>query len=159
MTNKNIFREAGVNDIDEFMKVRMAVKENPLNNPALVTRKDNEEYLTQRGKGWVCESDGKIVGFAIVSVVDNNIWALFVDPQYEAKGIGKELHGIMMNWYFNQTRKTVWLGTAPKTRAELFYTKRGWTAVGTVNKGEVKFEMTFEDWARIRNKNANKISL
>jgi hypothetical protein len=26
MTNKNIFREAGVNDIDEYMKVRMAVK-------------------------------------------------------------------------------------------------------------------------------------
>jgi len=42
----------------------------------------------------------------------------------------------------------VWLGTAPNTRAEKFYEKQGWKNVGMVNKGEVKFEMNYEDWIR-----------
>jgi hypothetical protein len=52
----------------------------------------------------------------------------------------------MLNWYFSQTDKTVWLGTAPKTRAELFYRKAGWREAGTHGKGEIKFEMTKNEW-------------
>ncbi len=143
-----IFREATIQDIDDIMNVRFSVVENALNTPGLVTEKDCEEYLTQRGKGWVCEIDHSVVGFSIVDLQAHNIWALFVRPEQEARGIGKELHRLMMDWYFSQTREKVWLGTAPGTRAEVFYGKNGWTAVGTVNKGEVKFEMSWEDWER-----------
>ncbi|MCI1267364.1 MAG: hypothetical protein LKG19_12385 [Saprospiraceae bacterium] len=52
-----IIREATVDDIDQYMVVRMAVKENIISNPALVTQQDNEDYLTHYGKGWVCEMD------------------------------------------------------------------------------------------------------
>jgi hypothetical protein len=52
----------------------------------------------------------------------------------------------MLNWYFNQTSKNLWLGTAPSTRAETFYRKSGWKEVGIHGKGEIKFEMTFENW-------------
>jgi ribosomal protein S18 acetylase RimI-like enzyme len=40
--------------------------------------------------------DGRIVGFSIADVQANNIWALFVHPAYEDKGIGKHLHGLML---------------------------------------------------------------
>ena len=96
----------------------------------------------------MCEIDGNIVGFSIVDLKENNIWALFLMPEFEEKGIGKALHRLMMDWYFNQTKKMVWLGTAPNTRAEKFYEKQGWKNVGMVNKGEVKFEMSYEDWIR-----------
>ena len=66
------------------------------------------------------EADGKIVGFSIADLIGNNIWALFVDPDYEGCGIGKKLHSLMMDWYFSQTDKTVWLSTAPASRAEGF---------------------------------------
>jgi hypothetical protein len=56
----------------------------------------------------------------------------------------------MMSWYFLQTDKTVWLGTAPGTRAELFYRKAGWKVVGTHGKGEIKFEMTKDDWISLQ---------
>ena len=141
-----IFREAQVQDIKQLQAVRHLVKENVLSNPALVTDKDCEEFITIRGKGWVCEMDNRIVGFAIADLKEHNIWALFIQPEYEGKGIGKELHNRMMNWYFDQTTTTVWLGTAPGTRAETFYTKMGWRATGIVNKGEVKFEMRYSDW-------------
>jgi len=52
----------------------------------------------------------------------------------------------MLHWYFTQTQHTVWLGTAPDTRASRFYRKAGWKETGTNGKTEIKFEMSFEDW-------------
>lgn len=146
-----IFREAQIADIPQIQTVRNSVKENTLSDPGLVTDEDCEIFITQRGKGWVCEMDGMIVGFAIADLQDNNIWALFLHPDYEKKGIGKKLHDMMMEWYFSHTKEKVWLGTAPGTRAENFYRQCGWKDAGTVNKGEVKFEMSFEDWQQLKN--------
>ncbi len=145
-----IIREAKVKDISQIQVVRNSVKENTLSNPDLVTDKDCEKFITERGKGWVCEIDGKITGFSIVDLKDHNIWALFVDPDFEKKGTGKKLHDIMLDWYFTQTKEKVWLGTSPNTRAELFYRKSKWKEIGMHGKNEIKFEMTFENW--IKNK-------
>jgi hypothetical protein len=56
----------------------------------------------------------------------------------------------MLNWYFDQTKETVWLSTAPNTRAEKLYRKAGWKEVGKHGK-EIKFEMSYRDW--LANKN------
>jgi GNAT superfamily N-acetyltransferase len=146
-----ILREAKTGDISQIQTVRNAVKENRLSDPALLPDKDVEEYIHNRGKGWVCEIDNTIVGFAIVSVIDHNVWALFIQPGHDKKGIGKKLHDEMMKWYFSQTTTTIWLGTAPDTRAEKFYRRAGWKETGTHGKGEIKFEMTAEDWQKISN--------
>ncbi len=69
-----IFGEAQTIDIKQIQIVRHTVKENVLSDPALVTDKDCEEYLTARGKGWVCETNNQIVGFAIADLKDYNIW-------------------------------------------------------------------------------------
>lgn len=139
-------RPATPSDIPQIQIVRSSVKENTLSDPNLVTDEDCLEYITQRGKGWVYEADGKVVGFSIVDLVDNNVWALFLTPEYERQGIGRQLHDIMLDWYFEQTKENLWLGTAPNTRAEGFYRKAGWHENGTHGKGEIKFEMSFEDW-------------
>lgn len=141
-----IFREALIVDIPQIQVVRNSVKENTLSNPNLVTDRDCEEFMTERGKGWVCEIDEKITGFSIVDLKENNIWALFVEPDFEKQGIGRKLHDIMLDWYFIQTKENVWLGTSPNTRAETFYRKSGWNEVGMHGKNEIKFEMTFDNW-------------
>jgi GNAT superfamily N-acetyltransferase/ketosteroid isomerase-like protein len=143
---KTIFREATIDDIPQMAKIRLAVKENVLFNPDLVPYEHYVEYITQRGKGWVCEIDKKVVGFSVVDMKDHNIWALFIDPKFEKKGIGRKLHNMMLDWYFQQTKTTVWLGTEPKSRAETFYSKSGWKATGMHGQEEVKFEMTYDDW-------------
>lgn len=139
------FREAILSDLDAIMDVRFSVKENVLSNPDLVTIADCEDFIFRRGKGWVCVVDEKVVGFSIVDLVENNIWALFVRPEFAQQGIGKQLHNLMLDWYFTQTQKTVWLGTDPGTRAETFYRKSGWQHVGMYGN-EYKFEMTYFDW-------------
>lgn len=143
-----MLREATADDIKQIQVVRNSVRENALSDPALVTDADCKDFITARGKGWVYEADSTIVGFAIVDMRENNIWALFLHPQFEGRGIGRQLHDRMLDWYFAQTQKAVWLGTAPGTRAESFYRKAGWKETGTHGKGEIKFEMTHADWLK-----------
>jgi ribosomal protein S18 acetylase RimI-like enzyme len=147
-----IFKEATIEDIKQIQVVRNSVKENTLSDPNLVTDKDCEEFITIRGKGWACEIENKIVGFAIVELKENNIWALFIDPKFEKKGIGQKLNKIMMDWYFSQTKDTVWLGTDINTRAEKFYRNAGWTEVGLNGSIEMKFEMAYEEWITLNKK-------
>lgn len=135
-------RQAQVADIPRLSEIRLAVRENPLNNPALVTYADYVEYLTHRGRGWVAEEAGRIVGFAIADLTGHSIWALFVHPGFDRRGIGRALHDAMLSWYFSQTSEPLWLSTAPGTRAEGFYRRAGWCETGRTASGEVRFELT-----------------
>ncbi len=143
-----IFREANIKDIKQIQRVRHSVKENVLSNPSLVTDEDCEEFLTKRGKGWVCEIENNIVGFAIADLKENNVWALFVQPEFEKIGIGKTLHTTMLNWYFDQTKTNIWLGTASGTRAITFYRLNGWKEIGRHGEMEIKFEMNIDNWKK-----------
>ena len=143
-----IIREAKIDDILQIQIVRNSVKENVLSNPNAVTNEDCEDFLFKRGKGWVCEIDHQVVGFSIVDLKGKNVWALFLKPAFEKKGIGRKLHDIMLDWYFSQTRENIWLGTSPNTRAEYFYRKAGWQGIGTHGDEEIKFEMTFDNWKK-----------
>ncbi|MDO8368077.1 MAG: GNAT family N-acetyltransferase, partial [Saprospiraceae bacterium] len=114
-----LFRTANLADIPQIQIVRHSVRENTLSDPALVTDQDVAIFLSERGKGWVCEFEGQVIGFAIVDLQDHNIWALFLRPEFEKQGIGRRLQELMLDWYFEQTRETLWLGTAPGTRARV----------------------------------------
>ena len=144
--NDFIVREASTNDIPGIQVVRNAVKENKLSDPALVSDKDCEEFINIRGKGWVCLHCNIVVGFSIVDLKENNVWALFVLPEFEGHGIGKQLHDILLDWYFKQQDATLWLSTAKGTRAEKFYKSAGWREAGDYRNTEVKFEMTYQEW-------------
>ena len=93
-------REAKIEDIKQIQTVRNSVRENTLSNPNLVTDQDCEKFITVRGKAWVCE-----ISSAIVDLKENNIWALFIDPKFEKKGIGQLLHKTMLDWYFYKDKR------------------------------------------------------
>lgn len=139
-------REATLEDIPQMQVIRNSVIENTLSDPGLITDADYVEFLTQRGKGWIVAADGEIGGFSIVDLQGHNVWALFIKPGHESKGYGRQLHDVMLNWYFAQTSNVIWLSTDKNTRAELFYRKAGWQEAGQVGQGETRFEMTKERW-------------
>ncbi len=142
-------REANIEDFPRLMEIRLAVKENRLSDPSLVPFEAYVEYITQRGKGWVSLEGETITGFAVADLEDHNVWALFVDPPFEGRGAARALQQTMLEWYFGQTGHTLWLGTAPDSRAASFYRKSGWTEIGLRKNGEIRFEMTKADWERI----------
>ncbi|WP_247234803.1 GNAT family N-acetyltransferase [Telluribacter sp. SYSU D00476] len=144
------YREALPSDFPAMMVVRLAVRENQLSDPSLVTEAHYLTILHNGGKGWICEADGRLVGFSIVDMKHRNIWALFVDPAYEKKGIGRRLHDLMLDWSFGQPIDRLWLGTEPGSRADAFYEKAGWVKAGTQPNGEVRYEMTKTRWSEVR---------
>lgn len=150
MSDNLVFRIATNADIPGIQIVRNAVKENRLSDPALVPDADVADYINRRGRGWVCLEGETVLGFSIVSIPDKNVWALFVHPDHDKKGLGKKLHDLMIDWYFAQTSEDIWLSTSPGTRAESFYRKAGWLENGTYGKGEIRFEMTAERWHHLR---------
>ena len=144
-----IFREATNNDIPQLHSIRISANENKLSNPSLITPEEYTDFLTVRGKGWLCEVDNTIAGFAIIDFKEHNIWALFIRPEFEGRGIGKKLQQIMLDHYFQTNTQKLWLGTAPATKAENFYTKTGWKNMGIRKNGEILFELSFEDWEKL----------
>ena len=144
-----MIREALLYDIPKLHLIRNAVNENKLSDPDLIKQSDYEDFITRRGKGWVYEMQGSIAGFAVVDLQENNVWALFVHPDFEKLGIGRELHDKMLRWYFSHHHQTLWLSTAPATRAESFYRKAGWKETGLYGKGEIRFEMYPDIWVPV----------
>ncbi len=134
-------RLATIHDYAELHCIRMSVRENALNNPAAATLEHYREMLESRGRGWVCEIDGHPVGFAIGDLRDRNIWALFVEPGHERRGIGRTLHDTMVAWLFSMGADRLWLSTDPNTRAERFYQRAGWTYTGLTAHGEARYEL------------------
>jgi GNAT superfamily N-acetyltransferase len=122
-------------------KVRMSVNENRLSDPARIGFEDYRALLDGAGRGWVFEIEGAIVGFAVGDHGRRNIWALFVAPGYERRGIGRALHERMVRWLFEQGRDPLWLTTEPGSRAERFYRAAGWEARGEAPGGEMRFEL------------------
>jgi GNAT superfamily N-acetyltransferase len=140
-------RQATVGDVAEMHRVRMAVRENRLGDPAWIQPHDYFAMLTEHGRGWVAELDGRIVGFAVGDRSRMNVWALFVDPDAEGRGAGRRLHDAMMEWFFAEAGAArVWLSTDPGTRAERFYQSAGWSHAGPEPNGEARYEMSREQW-------------
>jgi GNAT superfamily N-acetyltransferase len=98
------------------------------------------------GRGWVHEESDKVVAFGMADHLHRNIWALFVGPGFEGRGIGSALLEVMVTWLFEQSREPVWLTTERNTRAERFYTAAGWRAVGPTPNGEIRFELSAGDF-------------
>lgn len=145
------YRQATFSDYEALHAVRIAVHENVLVNTGLVTLKHYKEMLEQKGCGWICEdATGRAAGFAIVDSSRNNIWALFVHPDYEGKGIGRRLHQFMLDWSFENNSDKLWLTTTPDTRAENFYLRAGWERKGLEPDGEVRLEITKNIWLNCR---------
>lgn len=144
------YRTGLISDIDQILSVRNSVKENKLSDPNAITKSDCEHFMQNVGKTWVCEMSTIVIGFSMMDVIDNRVWALFIQPEYEKMGIGKELHFLMMDWYFSQKTENAWLGTTPNTRAEGFYKKLGWKHIGNYGTDEIKFEMTLKKWNEVK---------
>jgi GNAT superfamily N-acetyltransferase len=116
------------------------VKENRLVS-TIISDEDVRVAIEETGRGWVVEEDGEVVAFAIGNATTGNIWALFVRPESEGRGYGRQLHDAMVNWLFAAGLDRLCLTTEPGTRAQRFYEAAGWRLVGTTQSGELRYEL------------------
>lgn len=119
------YRQAVAADAPAIMGVRLAVRENVLSNRTAVTVAATAAYITGAGRGWVAEADGAIIGFSIANR-SGLIWALFVRPGWEGRGIGTRLLADCVGWLRGIGVAEAFLDTGAGTRAEGFYRHAGW---------------------------------
>ena len=134
-----IIREANRRDIPGVVAVRDAVKENILTTD--IPHERIVAGLEVRGKGWVAEHEGRVVGFSMADRDEAMIWALFLLPEWERQGLGKALLDRAVGWLWLEGCQSIWLTTEPGSRAEGFYAHLGWRRVAITPKGEVRFEL------------------
>lgn len=138
----NTYRQAQIDDIQQILYVRHSVHENVLADPNNITSSMCEDFFKYSGRGWVCEAEQKIIGFSCANINDYSIWALFVLPQHEGKGIGKHLLNLATDWLFKVGATEIHLSTDTGTRAEQFYIAQGWQK-GTLNeKNEINMTLS-----------------
>lgn len=121
--------------------IRLAVTENRLRDPSRITTQMYLDYLDKLGKSWVCECDGVIAGFAAADKHDGSIWALFISPEQEGKGIGKRLLALMSVYLFAQGHQKIVLTTSADTRADTFYASQGWERGKMDNDVDVHYSL------------------
>lgn len=132
-------RRATDADVPAMQRVRGAVRENRLVSVVL-TEDDYRAAIAPPGRGWVALVDGTLRGFAVGDARTGNVWALFVEPGFERRGLGRALLDALVAWLAGEGPERLWLTTEPGTRAERFYRAAGWTAAGTTSGGELVFE-------------------
>jgi GNAT superfamily N-acetyltransferase len=143
-------RPALATDIPAMQRVRAAVRENRLSNPARIGPEEYARRLVPgvSSRGWVADVAGSgVVGFSFVDAADGNVWALFVDPAAERRGLGRALHDAALQWLFEEGCRVAWLTTAPGTRALGFYQAAGWRVIGP-ESGQLRLELAEADWRR-----------
>lgn len=121
-----LFRRATRDDIPAMSRIRMAVTENVLSDPSRVTTQMYEHFLDKSGRGWVAQHGGEIVAFCYADKDNASIWALFVRPGHEGKGLAKSLLALAVEWLFAMGHERIHLSTGANTRADRFYAAQGW---------------------------------
>jgi GNAT superfamily N-acetyltransferase len=135
-----MLRRATPIDIPRIFEIRDSVRENILSDPSRVTPAD-VAWFVENGPVWVWqEPDGVVAGFAAGDPRDGWVWALFVAPGHEGKGIGRALLKATCGRLREAGHRSATLSTDPGTRAERHYRADGWTVTGTNAKGELIFQ-------------------
>ena len=135
------YRYATAADIDAMSRICLAVSENRLSDPGRITGAMYIDYLDRLGRSWVGEVDGAVAGFAAADKVDGALWALFIDPAQEGRGIGKHLLALAADYLFAQGHECLVLSTGAGTRADAFYAAQGWQRGPMKNQVEVIYKL------------------
>lgn len=135
---KAVIRTAGRGDLKRIGEIRGAVRENRLAHPERIAA--DVAWLIDDGGFLVFELDGAVQGFAAADRRNGSIFALFVDPGFEGRGLGRALLAAACARLAAKGHAKASLTTGHGTRAERFYRRGGWTATGLTDDGQIIFE-------------------
>lgn len=141
-----IFRLATAADMPGISHVRTSVAENHLSREQLDARGITNDAVAasfeQDSRGWVAVASETVVGFSLADRATRSIFALFVLPGCEQRGIGSRLLNDATRWLFEQGTAPIWLTTDANTRAARFYAAQGWAMTGVDPDGQLRFVLS-----------------
>lgn len=140
-------RAASPDDVAELFRVRTSVRENHQSEEqlsALGITRDSVAALLRSGEAqaWCAEVDGAIVGFSMARLREGELFALFVLPSFEDRGIGTRFLDAAVDWLRARGPRPVRLSTGRETKAFRFYIARGWREAGSLEGGDPILELS-----------------
>jgi ribosomal protein S18 acetylase RimI-like enzyme len=126
-------------DVLRLIEIRGSVRENRLTDTSNVTLAEYSWFIDHAAIH-VWEKDECIQGFSAGDPRDGSIWALFVHPAFEGRGVGQSLIEVACKSLLNMGYQKATLSTEPGSRAQHFYERNDWISKGQTAAGEVKFE-------------------
>lgn len=136
-------RPASVSDVDAMFKVRTAVGENAMTVEELseigVTPDSISQAVLSAPCSWVAVVNDEVVGFAMVDLDSACLFALFVLPGHEGRGIGTALTHASEQALFQQ-HASAWLETAKESRAARLYRHLGWGNEVDIGGGDIRLQ-------------------
>jgi len=133
-------RLARLSDIAAMQRIRGSVRENRLSDPQLVPDSAYGPYIAA-GSMWVAEDASGIAGFAAIDLAAASVWALFVDPPAEGRGVGRALLDTLIDHARARGLPRLTLQTQADSRAARFYRAAGWIERGVGDDGQLRFEL------------------
>lgn len=134
----NIIREITINDVNALFELRTKTQENRMTKEDLaalgITPASITNGLRENLKGWLCEDEGTIAGFTMGDAATGEMMVIAILPEYEGRGIGRQLMQRIENWLFSKGHKELWLSEYPDPalRAYHFYRHLGWKPTGII---------------------------
>ncbi|MDF0733213.1 GNAT family N-acetyltransferase [Pseudomonas entomophila] len=138
-------RLATTRDIEVLFDIRTSVEQNHLSREQMaelgITAAVLAEAIGEAPCAWIAECQGQAVGFVMVDHGQGEVFALFVRPRHEGKGVGKSLLQQAEAALF-QHHEVIHLTTdgAQGIRANGFYRHLGWVCTGAVDARDVRYE-------------------
>lgn len=126
------FRKITPADVETLFVLRGKVRENPLSVTELAAKGITPQSVTaalgDRLEGYLCEESDRMVGFAMADLKAGELSVIAVLPEYEGRGIGRELLRRTEEalWAAGYTSIWLWTWANRATRAVRLYQSAGW---------------------------------
>ena len=85
---------------------------------------------------WVAQYHDKIIGWAACAPRDNEIIALYILPEFQGKGLGTKLYGLMLN-QLNRSQNIIIYAVVGNQYAVRFYQKQGFQIIASPSEAEI----------------------
>lgn len=135
-----LIRPTTAADLPELFQLRAQTRENALSPEYLATLGITPEtaatgLASGDTRGWLCEIDGRIVGFASGDRTSGEMLVLAILPDFEGRGIGRRLLNEVTGWLQHCGCPRIWLTANPDPdgRAHGFYRRCGWVPTGEIS--------------------------
>lgn len=138
-------REARVEDIETLFEIRCSVRENHLSREELaemgITSQALVDVILQGESVWVACDEERMLGFAMVDADNGELFALFVRPDCEGRGVGARLLALAEARLFRDHAVACLITDGrEQMRAFGFYLRAGWRVVRAEEGGDVRME-------------------
>lgn len=124
-------------DVGAVLEVRLSTRENAITLQELeeeygVTPESMARAMSANVRGWLCEAGGRVAGFSMGDASNGEVKVVAVHPDFERRGIGKQVLEAVCDWLYAQGHRRIWLraNPDPDIRATGFYHRLGWRRSG-----------------------------